>query len=87
MGGPLQAGLLMELGFPSWKRGARPAWGWEGAGYCQALSPFVPCGSVHMSQPVLRMEGEVGLLILLSPQTRKWDPCLPSVRLCWGQGQ
>ena len=53
MGGPLQAGLLMELGFPSWKRGARPACGWEGACHCQALSPYVPCGSVHMSQPVV----------------------------------
>lgn len=53
MGGPLQAGLLMELGFPSWERGARPACGWEGACYRQALSPSVPCGSVRMSQPVV----------------------------------
>ena len=78
MGGPLQAGLLMELGFPSWKRGGRSCM-WVGRDLLLSDSfsscPMWKCA--HVTACGLRMEREVGLLILLSPKTRKWDHYLP----------
>lgn len=55
MGGLLQAGFLMELGFPSGKRGSKPCM-WVGGGLLQSdsiFSPYVPCGNVYMEQPVV----------------------------------
>lgn len=54
VGGLLQAGLLMELGFPSWRRDSKPCM-WVGGGLSQSdyLFSLFHCGNIHMSQPVV----------------------------------
>ena len=47
MGGPLQAGLLMELGFRSWKRGGKSCL-WVGGGLLLSGSVFLLMSHVEM---------------------------------------
>ena len=47
MGGPLQAGLLMELGFPSWKRGRKSCL-WVGGDLLLSGSVFLLMSHVDM---------------------------------------
>lgn len=49
MGGLLQAGLLMELGFASRERGGEPCLWVGGLLLSDSISsPYVPRGNVHM---------------------------------------
>lgn len=47
VGGLLQAGLLMELGFPSWRRDSKPCM-WVG-GACHSQTIYSPYSTVGMS--------------------------------------
>lgn len=78
MGGLPQAGLLMELGFPSGKRGGEPCM-WVGGGLLQPDSLFSPVSRVERSRPNSLRFGDGGIrgLFILSPHTRKQVPYHP----------
>lgn len=81
MGGLLQAGFLIELGFPSGKRGSKPCM-WVGGGLLQSDSLFSLC---PMWKCLHGTACGLGLLILLISNTREQDPTStphPRVRAC-----
>lgn len=82
--GLLQAGPLVELGFPCWKNGAELACGQEGP-----WRPGSTCSHVHVEMATLHIlwfgDGEKSGAFnpcQSSPSTRKQDPFLPCRLAC-----
>lgn len=79
MGGPLQAGLLMELGFPSWKGGSKSC-PWVGGGLLQSdaiFSPEVPQKCPHVTACGLGIERNRALNSPKSQRQEMGSLCSP----------
>lgn len=88
VGGLLQAGLVVELGLPSGKRGSKPCV-WVGGACCRQTLSFVLMSHVEAStgNSLWFGGGERRGLVTPSPNTRKRDPYHPQGSGERGAGQ